>query len=89
MKEGKKAEAEEAKAEVAKLKETSTALQSELKEVEQELTLHLCTIPNIPNDDVPEGAGAEDNVVVKEGGVIPELGPDALPHWELAKSTTL
>lgn len=89
MKEGKKAEAEAAKSEVAKLKETSSALQNELREVEHELTLHLCTIPNIPNDDVPEGAGAEDNVVVKEGGVIPDLGPDALPHWELAKKYNL
>lgn len=89
MKQGLKSEAEAAKAEVAKLKDLSNALSAELKDAEQVLTLHLCTIPNIPNDDVPEGAGAEDNVVVKEGGVIPELGDEPLPHWELAKKYNL
>ena len=89
MKQGLKSEAEVAKAEVAKLKDLSNALSAELKDAEQALTLHLCTIPNIPNDDVPEGAGAEDNVVVKEGGVIPELGDEPLPHWELAKKYNL
>ena len=50
---------------------------------------HLCTLPNIPNDDVPEGANSDDNVIVKEGGIKPSLGPDALPHWELAKKYNL
>lgn len=89
MKQGLKSEAEAAKAEVAKLKDLSNALSAELKDAEQALILHLCTIPNIPHDDVPEGAGAEDNVVVKEGGVIPELGDEPLPHWELAKKYNL
>ena len=89
MKQGKKEEAEKAKEEVANLKNESTQLQAQMKEAEQQLIAHLCTIPNIPNDDVPEGAGAEDNVVVKEGGVIPQLPEDALPHWELAKKYNL
>ncbi len=89
MKQGKKEEAEAAKAEVAKLKETIAVLQVEQKNAELELDAHLCTIPNIPNEDVPEGAGAEDNVVVKEGGMIPELGEEPLPHWELAKKYNL
>ena len=74
MKEGQRDAAEAAKSEVAKLKEQSNELQTKLKDLEDGLIRHLCTIPNIPNDDVPEGAGAEDNVVVKEGGVKPELG---------------
>lgn len=89
MKQGKKDEAEAAKAEVAKLKENIAALQIEQKNAEQELEAHLCTIPNIPNDDVPEGASAEDNVVVKEGGIVPDLGENPLPHWELAKKYNL
>lgn len=89
MKAGKRDEAEAAKAEVAKLKETSQSLQQQLKDAEDALTQKLLTIPNIPNDDVPEGRDASDNVVVKEGGSIPELGPDALPHWDLAKKFNL
>ena len=38
-----------------------------------------------PYDSVPEGVGAEDNVVEKMGGMETELPKDALPHWELAK----
>ncbi len=85
MKQGLRAEAEQAKGEVAELKALTSVLQQKLSEAEADLTRHLCTIPNIPNDDVPEGADASDNVVVKEGGQKPELGDDALPHWELAK----
>mgnify|MGYP002512873973 CR=1 FL=1 len=89
MKQGKTDEANKAKAEVALLKDKANNLSMEMKEAEQALISHLCTIPNIPNDDVPEGASAEDNVVVKEGGVIPELGEEPLPHWELAKKYNL
>ena len=73
MKEKKADEANVIKESVSKLKETSKALEHELSEVQRKLTELLCTIPNIPNDDVPEGKDASDNVVVKEGGVIPDL----------------
>lgn len=42
----------------------------------------LYTIPNVPYESVPEGFGAEDNVVEKMGGMETELPKDALPHWE-------
>lgn len=89
MKQGKKEEAEEAKAKVATLKQTDKELQEALDSAEKELTTLLCTIPNIANDDVPEGKTAEDNVVVKEGGVIPELGDDAQCHWDICKKYNL
>ena len=89
MKQCKKDEAEEAKAKVATLKQTDKDLQDALDNAEKELTTLLCTIPNIANDDVPEGATAEDNVVVKEGGVIPELGENAECHWDICKKFNL
>ena len=89
MKQGKKDEAEEAKTKVATLKQTDKDLQDALDNAEKELTTLLCTIPNIANDDVPEGASAEDNVVVKEGGVIPELGENAECHWDICKKFNL
>ncbi len=85
MKAGDKAAAEAAKAEVAKLKEDSARLQAEAEANLQELNALLVLLPNLPCDLVPEGRSAEDNVVVKMGNAIPELGPDALPHWELAR----
>ena len=89
MKDGKKEEAEEAKAKVAKIKEETKTMQQELEESEKEMTTLLLTVPNLPNADVPEGKTAEDNVVVKTGGKMPELGEDALPHWDLAKKYNL
>ena len=85
MKEGKKAEAEAAKAEVAALKARSTELLAEADANAAALQDKLVLLPNLPYDLVPEGAGAEDNLVVKMGGPEPNLPENALPHWELAK----
>ena len=89
MKEGKKAEAEQAKQEVAQLKEQSKKLQEDKDQAEKQLQELLYTIPNLPYDEVPEGTSAEDNVVVKMGGMETQLPENALPHWELAKKYNL
>lgn len=89
MKEGKKEEAEGVKAKVASLKDQTKDLQEEMDRSQEEITAILCTIPNIPYDDVPYGKCAEDNVVVKTGNEIENLNEDALPHWELAKKYDL
>ncbi len=89
MKNGKTQEAEEVKAKVAVYKENDKQLQAQMDEAEQELTTLLCNIPNIPADEVPEGKDANDNVVVKEGGVMPQLPEDALCHWDLCKKYNL
>lgn len=89
MKEGKKDEAEKARNEVANIKKETQILDEALKQAEQDLQDMLVLIPNLPTDEVPEGRVAEDNVVEKEGGRIPELGKDAVPHWDLAKKYDL
>lgn len=103
MKQGLKEEAETAKAEVAKLKATAAELEQKKADAEKELTAHLCTIPNIPYDEVPEGNCAEDNWVVKSNlkecvvgkdtvgnwDCNPSNGEAKLPHWELAKKYNL
>lgn len=85
MKSGDKDKAEEAKARVAAIKGESKGLQDCLEDCEKKMLNLLLTLPNLPCADVPEGLTAAENVVEKEGGQIPDLGPDALPHWELAK----
>ncbi len=89
MKAKKVDEANSVKENVAKLKETSKTLEAEHDKIQKELNELLCTIPNIPNDDVPEGKDAADNVVVKMGGEIPNLPEDALCHWDLCKKFNL
>ena len=85
MKQGKREEAEAAKKEVAALKARSSELLAQAEENNRELQDQLVLLPNLPCDQVPEGKGAEDNVVVKMGGEDPNLPENALPHWELAK----
>lgn len=85
MKEGRKEEAEAVKNKVADIKNNTKALQDHLAECENEVRDLLLTVPNLPCAAVPEGRTAEDNVVEKTGGPMPDLPEDALPHWELAK----
>lgn len=89
MKQGEKAQAEQVKEKVATLKLQDKSLQEEMDAAEQELTTLLCAIPNIPCEMVPEGADASENVVVKEGGVKPQLGDDKQCHWDLCKKYNL
>ena len=85
MKKGAKEQADAIRAQVASLKELSKNLEDKKEEAESKIREILLSVPNLPADIVPEGATAEDNVCVKTGGVTPDLGEEALPHWELAK----
>lgn len=90
MQQGKKAEAEQAKAEVAALKEATKQLSAEMEEKENAMRDLLLQIPNLPKESVPEGTCADDNVVEKMGGEMPKFdGFEPLPHWELAKKYDL
>lgn len=89
MKQGKKDEAEQVKSQVAELKAADKALQEVFDKAQQDMTNELLDIPNIPNDEVPEGKDATSNVVIKEGGEKPNLPEDALCHWDLLKKFNL
>ena len=89
MKNGQKEEADKTKETVATLKESQKAIADELAEAEHSITEILLSIPNVPCAMVPEGRTAEDNVVEKTGGEMPQLPEDALPHWDLAKKYNL
>ncbi len=90
MQQGKKAEAEQAKAEVAALKDATKQLSAQMEEKENAMRDLLLQIPNLPKESVPEGTCADDNVVEKMGGEMPKFdGFEPLPHWELAKKYDL
>lgn len=102
MKQGKRDEAEQVKLQVAEFKQKDKDLQEMMDKSEQELTVLLCQIPNIPYDEVPEGRSAENNRVVKSNlkectpedtvgnwTANPENTEAKLPHWELAKKYNL
>ena len=102
MKEGRREEAEQQKAQTAQLKEDIKKYEQQMDEAQQAITDLLLTIPNIPYDIVPQGVAAEDNLVVKsnagechegdtvgtwQGNVVNDQAK--LPHWELAKKYNL
>ncbi|NOT75403.1 MAG: serine--tRNA ligase [Cyclobacteriaceae bacterium] len=85
MKQGKKEEAEQLRAQVAGKKELIKTLEEEVNVEEARLQEILYKIPNVPADKVPAGKSADDNLTVYEYGAIPALRAEAQPHWDLIK----
>lgn len=85
MKEGKAAEATEIRELTAQIKIQIKELEDQNSKAEDDLKALLYTIPNVPHFSVPAGKSADDNEIVFENGVIPELFPGKQPHWELIK----
>ncbi len=86
---GKSAEANAAKEQTTELKKSIQELTDLQASLEQQLNDLLVQIPNLPHSSVPEGRHAEDNVVERSGGEVPQLPADAMPHWDLAKKYDL
>ena len=84
FKSGQIGEANELKTQTAALKTTAKELQEQLQNVETELLSIRTQIPNVPDESVPSGTSENDNEEVFSAGNIPDLGDQALPHWELA-----
>jgi seryl-tRNA synthetase len=89
MGQGKKEEAEALKAEVNLLNPQLKPLEEQMAGVEKELHDTLIQLPNLPAAIVPLGKTPEENVVVRQGGTMPTLAADAVPHWDLAKKYNL
>lgn len=77
--------ANELKEKTGELKESSKQLSDQLNAANDQLAKLLHDIPNIPNELVPAGTDESDNEEVYREGDVPELGEDALPHWDLIK----
>jgi seryl-tRNA synthetase len=73
------------KEKTGQLKEASKELTEQLNSYTNALNDLLYQIPNIPHASVKAGNSEEDNEEVFKEGVVPDLGENALPHWELAK----
>ena len=84
FKSGQAEKANTLKTQTADLKTTGKTLQEQLQKVEVELLSIRTQIPNVPDQSVPAGNSENDNEEVFSAGSIPDLGENALPHWELA-----
>lgn len=85
MKEGRKKEADEAREKTYKLKDDIKVMSDKISPVENDLRNEIVRLPNLPHESVARGHGADDNVKIKEGGIISPLPETALPHWDLVK----
>ena len=85
FKENKRDEAEAIKAEMAALKEEEREKRARLQEQEQLLQRKMVLLPNIPNQAVKPGKGAEDNEIIFTHGDASDFGFEATPHWDLVK----
>jgi seryl-tRNA synthetase len=77
---------------LADLRARSTGLGERIKVRERDaagfderLAATLANVPNILADDVPDGADASANVVVREFGTPPTFGFEVRPHWEIGE----
>jgi seryl-tRNA synthetase len=83
MGKGDTAEAERLKAEVGSIKAALAGLESEAKGAAARLSDALAALPNLPADDVPDGADENDNALVAEHGARPVFDFAPLDHDRL------
>ncbi len=83
FKSGEREKAEEAKKEVAGLKDEIKSLDEQVAEIDANLKEVLYEIPNAPHDAVPAGQSESDNEVVYQSTQDLPRGDHLLPHWEL------
>ena len=89
MGQGKKDEAEAAKAQVAQLKTDLENIESELPQVQAALDDLLLRIPNMPHESVPVGKDETENVEVRKVGTPRTFDFDIKDHVDLGAALGL
>lgn len=86
MRSGEREEAERVRAKMTAAKDALADAEASLRAVEAELDDALASLPNLPADAVPDGAGEEDNVVVRTEGYDPAAYQGRVwdTHWDVA-----
>ncbi len=69
---------------VAKISEDSKKFESQLNQIQDEISNYLLTIPNIPHDSTPLGISETENVVVRSFGDVPNFDFNIKDHVDLA-----
>ncbi len=83
FKQGRKEEANVARERTSDLKKELDAHQTRMEAAASQMNEWLVQIPNLPHPSVPPGRTEQDNRIVREGGALPDLPAEALPHWDL------
>jgi seryl-tRNA synthetase len=83
MRTGQRDQAEALKRTMAELSASIDRLATELTEIGRAIEQDMLLIPNPPHESVPDGAGPDDNPVIRTWGE-PRAAGEAPPHWEIA-----
>ena len=86
---GKHAEAEAAMAEVARIKDSLSANEAALAQIQQELEAWLAAVPNLPHESVPVGKDETENVEVRKVGTPRTFDFDIKDHVDLGAALGL
>ncbi|GKX30297.1 serine--tRNA ligase [Vallitalea longa] len=81
-----KKEGKDVKEILIEMKELSTKIKEidvEVKKVDSDLYNFMLTIPNIPNETVPQGDTDEDNVEIRKWGEVRDFGFEPKAHWDI------
>lgn len=85
MAQGQRDEAEAAKSEAKAISDAIPAVEAREREWEARLRDLELSVANLPHESVPDGAGEQDNVVVRSHGELPHFDFEPRPHWEVAE----
>ena len=85
MKDGKREEAEQLKAEIAGIGDELAAIESQFNDVLVELDRILMETPNLPDVSVPQGTSEDENVEIAVVGRKPEFGFTVRDHTEIGE----
>ncbi|MEK9900867.1 MAG: serine--tRNA ligase, partial [Rhodospirillaceae bacterium] len=89
MKDGRTDEAEELKSEVAEIKGAMDGAEAEEKAASDELNTLLSGIPNVLDDDVPDGADEDDNLEIRTVGDVPVFSFEPKEHFDIGEGLGL
>ena len=76
-------------AEVAKIKDFIQKGEDVEREINERLDALLSAIPNLPHDDVPEGADEESNELVRTVGEAPSFDFEPKEHFDIGEALGL
>jgi seryl-tRNA synthetase len=71
-------------AEMRSLGDEITELDERVRHIDERLQAALLEVPNIPDEDVPDGPDESANVIIRHWGDPKSPSEDIRPHWDLA-----
>ncbi len=78
--------ADSLKAEVSALKDRMSAIEVEERSAAKELDDLLASLPNVPNEHIPDGKDEHDNVEIRSVGEKPRMNFKPLEHFEIGEA---